>query len=72
VGDGYIETVVESVTRAGPVLRLELRNHISQQPIQVELPRAEEALLPHAVGSRLYARPTASRVFLADGEAAAG
>jgi sulfate transport system ATP-binding protein len=71
-GDGFIETVVESVTRAGPVLRLELRNHVSQQPIQVELPRLEETQLPLTVGSRIFARPTASKVFLADGEAAAG
>jgi sulfate transport system ATP-binding protein len=64
--NGFIEAVVESIIRSGPVLRLELRNPVSDQPIHVELPRAEEAHLSLAVGSRIYARPTASRVFLAN------
>ena len=63
-GDGYIAAIVENITRAGPVLHLELRNHLSADLIHVDLPRSEEHQLQLQVGQEVYARPRSSKVFL--------
>jgi len=63
-GDDFIEAVVENIARAGSVLRVELRNHISADVIHVELPRAEEHHLQLTVGKHVFARPVSSKVFL--------
>lgn len=63
-GEDFIAARVESITRAGPVSRLALRNHLSDDVIQVDLPRAEEHHLQLQVGQQVYARPRASKVFL--------
>lgn len=63
-GEHDIEAVVENITRAGPVLRLELRNHLSANLIHVDLPRTEEQQLQLVVGKHVFARPLSSRVFL--------
>src|SRR5690606_33022111 len=63
-GEGFIAAVVENITRAGPVLHLELRNHLSADLIHVDLPRSEEHVLQLAVGQEVFARPRSSKVFL--------
>jgi len=63
-GDNFIEAVVENITRAGPVLRLELRNHLSADVIHVDLPRTDEQQLQLVVGKHVFARPVSSKVFL--------
>jgi len=58
---------VENITRAGPVLRLELRNHLSADVIQVDVPRTDEQQLQLVVGKHVFARPVSSKVFLSQG-----
>lgn len=63
--EGAIPARISHVSTAGSVLRLELQHQLSDQILQVELPRAQERALPLDVGANLYAKPTNSKVFLA-------
>ncbi len=63
--DGAIPARISHVSTAGSVLRIELQHQLSDQILQVELPRAQERALPLDVGANVYARPTNSKVFLA-------
>jgi sulfate transport system ATP-binding protein len=63
-GPDFIEAVVEDINTVGSVLRVELRNHISKDVIHVELPRSRQRELNLEVGAKVYAKPTASKVFL--------
>ncbi len=63
-GEGYIESTVAHITSAGSILRLELRHKLNEEAFNVELPRSQERLLKLQVGDRVFARPTASKVFL--------
>jgi sulfate transport system ATP-binding protein len=45
-------------------LRIELLHQLNNDVLHVELPRAQERSLNLTVGAELYARPTASKVFL--------
>ncbi|ACE83804.1 sulfate/molybdate ABC transporter ATP-binding protein [Cellvibrio japonicus] len=63
--EGAIEARVSHVSTAGAVLRIELQHQLSDQVLQVELPRAQERSLNLEIGASVYARPTNSKVFLA-------
>jgi sulfate transport system ATP-binding protein len=63
-GAGFIEAVVENINTVGSILRLELRNRVSNDIIRVELPRSQQRTLELRVGSKVYARPTTSKIFL--------
>lgn len=63
-GEHLIEATIDAVNSAGAVLRLELTHNLGDNVLHVELPRSQERHLPLAIGSRVYARPTQSRVFL--------
>lgn len=62
--EGAIPATVSYVSTAGAVLRIELKNDLSKDVIHVELPRAQERSLDLAVGAKVFARPTSSKVFL--------
>lgn len=62
--DSAIETVVEAVSIAGSILRVELRDPRSSELIHVELLRTLPIANRIEVGQTVYARPQASRVFL--------
>lgn len=62
--EGSIPAVVSQVSTAGAVLRVELKHHLNNDIIQVELPRAQERLLQLVVGAQVYATPTSSKIFL--------
>jgi sulfate transport system ATP-binding protein len=63
-GEGFIAATVANVSTAGAVLRIELRHSLSDNILQVELPRSQERLLELQPGARVYARPTNSKIFL--------
>lgn len=65
-GDGYIESTVTHISNAGAILRLELRHNLHDDSISVELPRSQERLLKLQVGDTVYAKPTASKIFLSE------
>lgn len=62
--DGFIPAIIDKISTAGAVLRLELRYALDDNILQVELPRSQERLLNLYPGSEVYARPTNSKVFL--------
>lgn len=62
--DGSIPAIISHVSTAGSVLRIELKNHLSDEVIHVELPRSHERSLNLTVGANVFARPTSSKVFL--------
>lgn len=63
--DGAIAAQIRHVSTAGAVLRIELQHSLGDQPLHVELPRAQQRLLNLEAGARVYAKPTQSKVFLA-------
>lgn len=63
-GEGFIAATVTSVSTAGAVLRIELRHALSDSILQVELPRSQERFLILNAGTKVFARPTNSRIFL--------
>jgi sulfate transport system ATP-binding protein len=63
-GEGFIAATVTNVSTAGAVLRVELRHSLSDNILQVELPRSQERTLELRAGAQIYARPTNSKVFL--------
>lgn len=62
-GDAILAKVAHLST-AGAVLRVELENELSHDLMHVELPRSQGRLLQLSIGAQVYARPTASKVFL--------
>lgn len=62
--DGSIPATIAHVSTAGAVLRIELKNSLSDDVIHVELPRSQERVLDLSVGAHVYAKPTSSKVFL--------
>lgn len=62
--EAAIATRVETVSIAGPVLRVELRNPLGNDLIQVEVQRSLPLASRIAAGQTVFARPRASRVFL--------
>lgn len=62
--EGSIPATISHVSTAGSVLRIELKNNLSDDVIHVELPRSHERSLNLTVGSHVFARPTTSKVFL--------
>lgn len=66
MGDDFIEAQVDAVSTAGSILRVELRHSLSDDLFHVELPRSQERLINLQPGARVYAKPTSSKVFLAE------
>lgn len=64
--EGAIPATISFVSPAGPILRVELRHDLSDELIHVELPRIQAGLLGIRPGSRVFARPMSSKVFLKD------
>jgi len=62
--EGAIPATISHVSTAGSVLRIELKNNLSDDVIHVELPRSHERSLNLTVGANVFARPTSSKVFL--------
>jgi sulfate transport system ATP-binding protein len=62
--EGAIPATISHVSTAGSVLRIELKNNLSDDVIHVELPRSHERSLNLTVGLHVFARPTTSKVFL--------
>ncbi|GGY83179.1 sulfate/thiosulfate import ATP-binding protein CysA 2 [Cellvibrio zantedeschiae] len=62
--EGSIPATISHVSTAGSVLRIELKNNLSDDVIHVELPRSHERSLDLSVGANVFARPTSSKVFL--------
>jgi len=63
--EGAIAAQIRHISTAGAVLRIELQHSLGDQPLHVELPRAQQRLLTLEAGTLVYARPTQSKVFLA-------
>jgi sulfate transport system ATP-binding protein len=64
--EGSIPATISHVSTAGSVLRIELKNNLSDDVIHVELPRSQERSLNLSVGANVFAKPTSSKVFLRD------
>ena len=64
--EGAIPATISHVSTAGSVLRIELKNNLSDDVIHVELPRSQERSLNLSVGTNVFAKPTSSKVFLQD------
>ena len=64
--EGSIPATISHVSTAGSVLRIELKNNLSDDVIHVELPRSQERSLDLSVGTNVFAKPTSSKVFLRD------
>lgn len=64
--EGSIPATISHVSTAGSVLRIELKNNLSDDVIHVELPRSQERSLNLSVGANVFAKPTNSKVFLQD------
>ncbi|MGN0920462.1 MAG: sulfate/molybdate ABC transporter ATP-binding protein [Cellvibrio sp.] len=63
---GGFETRLDHVSTAGAVLRLELRHGLSDTPLHVELPRAQERSLNLDDDAVLYAKPTYVKTFITE------
>jgi sulfate/thiosulfate transport system ATP-binding protein len=63
-GEGVIRAVVETVSIAGAVLRVELRHGLGDDLLHVEVPRDRPVAQTLQAGQVVYARPKQSRVFL--------
>ncbi|MCK0537319.1 TOBE-like domain-containing protein [Alcanivorax quisquiliarum] len=62
--EAAIPALVEAVSIAGPVLRVELRHPMGSDLIHVEVQRTLPLAGRIAAGQTVFARPRASRVFL--------
>jgi sulfate transport system ATP-binding protein len=61
---GYLVADVENITVAGALLRLDLRQDGTDEPIRVEVPRGNPAQEKLKSGDRVYLRPIKHRVFI--------
>jgi sulfate transport system ATP-binding protein len=70
-GPEAIATQIVRIYGAGPWLRLELRREADGQLLEVEVPRGTAESGELAIGTRVYAHPRRTRVFLeaVEGEA---
>ncbi len=69
---GYLVADVENITVAGALLRLDLRQDGTDEPIRVEVPRGNPAQEKLKSGDRVYLRPIKHRVFIDENAGAAG
>ncbi|MDQ3730934.1 MAG: sulfate ABC transporter ATP-binding protein [Pseudomonadota bacterium] len=69
---GYLVADVENITVAGALLRLDLRQDGTDEPIRVEVPRGNPAQEKLKSGDRVYLRPIKHRVFIDENAGTAG
>lgn len=69
---GYLVADVENITVAGALLRLDLRQDGTDEPIRVEMPRGNPAQEKLKSGDRVYLRPIKHRVFIDENAGTAG
>jgi ABC-type sulfate/molybdate transport systems ATPase subunit len=65
-GSDALPLVVRHVLHVGPVVRVDLEDEATGRLVEAELPRERQAILMLKPGERVFARPQAVRLFLAD------